>query len=97
MGISDVMNEHQRLSILHCLAAMDDYRANNRIIQTVCGQYGNGMTMDKIGTHLHWLREQGLIEVEAHESYSVARLTIRGHDIEKGLASTPGVKRPGPR
>lgn len=97
MAITNIMNEHQRLSILHCLAAMDDYRANNSIIQTVCSQYGNAMTHDKIGTHLHWLSEQGLIKIEAHESYSVAKLTSRGLDVEKGLAIAPGIKRPGPR
>ena len=61
MAITQIMNEHERLSILHCLAAMDDYAANNSIIQSVCAQYGNTMTMDKIGTHLFWLKEQGLV------------------------------------
>ena len=48
MAITQIMNEHERLSILHCLAAMDDYAANNSIIQSVCAQYGNTMTMDKM-------------------------------------------------
>ena len=26
MAIAIIVNEHERLSILHCLAAMDDYR-----------------------------------------------------------------------
>ncbi|MGQ8367119.1 ArsR family transcriptional regulator [Glaciecola sp. 1036] len=97
MPLDNILNEHQRLSILHCLAAMDDYRANNSIIQSVCQQYGNNMSTDKLGTHLYWLREQGLIEIESHESYTVAKLTSRGLDVEKGMATVPGVKRPGIR
>lgn len=97
MGISNILNEHQRLSILHCLAAMDGYRANNSIIQTVCGQYGNNMTNDRLLTHLNWLEEQGLVKVESHDTYTVAVITERGLDIETGRASAPGVKRPGPK
>ena len=97
MAILNIMNEHERLSILHCLAAMDDYAANNSIIQSVCAQYGNTMTMDKLATHLHWLMEQGLVKLEFHESYTIAKITQRGLDVEKGLATQPGVKRPGPR
>lgn len=97
MAITDIMNQHERLSILHCVAAMDDYAANNSIIQSVCAQYGNTMTMDKLGTHLYWLKEQGLVNLEKHESYTIARITQRGLDVEKGLAQVPGVKRPGPR
>jgi DNA-binding transcriptional ArsR family regulator len=97
MAITQIMNEHERLSILHCLAAMDDYAANNSIIKSVCSQYGNTMTMDKIGTHLFWLKEQGLVALDNHESYTIAKITQRGLDVEKGLATQPGVKRPGPR
>lgn len=97
MSITNIMNEHERLSILHCLAAMDDYAANNSIIQSVCAQYGNTMTHDKLGTHLYWLKEQGLVMLDNHESYTIARITQRGLDCERGLATVPGVKRPGPR
>lgn len=97
MAIEKIMNEHQRLSILHALAAMDGYSTNNGIIQTVCAQYGNSMTLDKIATHLHWLKEQGLINLDAHESYTVATLTQRGLDVELGRATVPGIKRPAPR
>lgn len=97
MSLENIMNEHQRLSILHCLAAMENYSANNSIIQSVCSTYGNSMTGDKIATQLAWLKEQGAITLEQHQSYTVASLTKRGLDVEIGLASMPGVKRPGPR
>ncbi|OFC71803.1 hypothetical protein [Alteromonas confluentis] len=97
MAITTIMNEHERLSILHCLAAMNDYGTNNSIIQSVCAQFGNNMTMDKIGSHLHWLEEQGLLKLDNHESYTLAYLTQRGMDVEQGRATQPGVKRPGPR
>ena len=95
MPIDDILNKHQRLSILHCLEAMEGYSCNNSIIQCVCEQYGNKMTMDKIGTHLHWLKEQGLVSLDPHESYTVVTLTQRGLDAERGMATVPGVKRPG--
>jgi hypothetical protein len=97
MAIQRIMNEHERLSILHALAAMDDYSANQSIIQSVCAQYGNGMTSDKIATHLQWLKEQGAVNTEQVGDYIIAKLTQRGLDIENGLANMPGVKRPGPR
>ncbi|WP_416305197.1 ArsR family transcriptional regulator [Neptunicella sp. SCSIO 80796] len=97
MAINQIMNEHERLSILHCLAAMDGYAANNSIIQSVCQSYGNSMTQDKLGTHLHWLQEQGLVKLDQHESYTIATITQRGLDVERGLASSPGIKRPSPK
>ncbi|WP_299072859.1 ArsR family transcriptional regulator [uncultured Paraglaciecola sp.] len=97
MAIESIMNEHQRLSILHCLAAMDSYSTNDSIVQSVCTQYGNSMTIDKIRTHLYWLKEQGLVTLEETGPYMVAALTSRGIDAEAGLAKVPGIKRPAPR
>lgn len=96
MALEKIIAENQRLSILYCLAAMDDYSTNNSIIQAVCAQYGNSMTIDKVGTQLHWLNEQGLVSLEFHESYTIAKITQRGLDVQKGLATVPGIKRPGP-
>lgn len=97
MAIESIMNEHQRLSILHCLAAMDSYSTNDSIVQSVCTSYGNSMTTDKIRTHLHWLKEQGLVSLEQTGPYLVATLTSRGIDAEGGRASVPGIKRPSPK
>jgi len=97
MAFNKIMNEHHRLSILHCLAAMDSYSTNDSIIQSVCAEYGNNMTTDKIRTHLHWLKEQDLVSLEETGPYLVASLTGRGIDAEAGRAIVPGIKRPGPR
>jgi hypothetical protein len=97
MALEKIMNEHQRLSILHGLAAMDNYSANNSIVQSICAQYGNQMTSDKVLTHLAWLKEQDLIATQQLGTYTIATLTNRGLDVERGMASQPGVKRPGPR
>jgi DNA-binding transcriptional ArsR family regulator len=97
MSFQKVMNEHHRLSILHALAAMDNYSANSSIIKTVCASYGNSMTSDTVLSHLAWLKEQDLISTEQMGSYTIATLTHRGLDVEQGMASQPGVKRPGPR
>ena len=97
MALENIMNEHQRLSILHALAAMDNYSANNAIVQSICAQYGNQMTSDKVATHFAWLNEQGLVTTQQLGDYTIATLTKRGSEVERGLASQPGVKRPGPR
>jgi hypothetical protein len=96
MRFQKIVNENERLSILHCLAEMDDYSANNSIITDVCADYGNRFTSDKLLTHLAWLSEQGLVTLKDVGNYKVATMTARGLDCEKGLARTPGVKRPGP-
>lgn len=97
MAITTILNENRRLSILHCLGAMDDYSANHSIIQTVCSSYGNSMTSDVVVTHLAWLAEQDLVTLSHVGDYTVATLTNRGADVERGLARVPGVKRPGPK
>jgi hypothetical protein len=96
MALQRILNENERLSILHCLAAMDDYAANNSIITDVCASYGNNFTSDKLLTHLFWLKEQGLVTLEDIGNYTVATITTRGLDCERGIARVPGVKRPGP-
>jgi hypothetical protein len=56
---------------------------------------GIGVARDRVRTELAWLAEQGLVKVEAFESIRVASITRRGQDVAAGLATVPGVRRPG--
>ena len=97
MPIKQITSEFHRLSILHCLEAMENYSTNNNILQSVCAGYGNDMTLDEVATHLHWLAEQGLVSLEHNKIYTIATLTRRGLDVQQGRARVPGVKRPSPK
>lgn len=95
MPINELINEHERLSILKSLLVMSSYRNNDSIIQEACAQFGHDMSRDKVKTHLAWLEEQGTVTLENVGSYVVAELTARGQDVAEGRARIPGIKRPG--
>lgn len=94
MAIDKVMSEHQRLSILLALAAMNAYQTNDSMLQSTCKQFGHIMSNDKVLNHLAWLEEQGLVILESIASYQLATLTSRGQDVAEGVATCPGVKKP---
>jgi hypothetical protein len=55
---------------------------------------------DDVTTDLHWLRDQGLLRLEAvpeAPSVTVVEITSRGDDVANGRAVVPGVRKPGPR
>lgn len=97
MAITDVINEHERLSLLMALNAMSSYRNNDSILQEACAQYGHDMSRDRVKSHLAWLEEQGAVTTDKVGNYLVAELTSRGQDAAQGRARIPGVKRPGAR
>jgi len=94
MAINKVMSEHQRLSILLALAAMNGYQTNDSMLQSACAAYGHTMSSDKVLGHLAWLSEQSLVSLETNGNYTMATLTSRGQDVSEGVATCPGVKKP---
>lgn len=97
MNLQKIIEENQRLSILHCLAEMPAMSTNHQIIQQVCANYGNVMGTDLVKTQLHWLSEQGAVNTENAGDYVIATLSQRGLDIEKGLVTVPGIKQATPK
>ncbi|MCR9218941.1 MAG: ArsR family transcriptional regulator [Alphaproteobacteria bacterium] len=94
---SDHIAQDRRLVILRILAEDRDYSVNCSVMQMALKGWGHGESRDVVRGDFAWLAEQGLVSVEALcESVHVAKLTPRGHDVAKGVASVPGVKRPGP-
>ncbi|WP_432460812.1 VpaChn25_0724 family phage protein [Agarivorans sp. QJM3NY_25] len=94
MAIHEVLNEHERIAILKALAAMAGYSSNDSIIQSVCSEFGNDMSRDKVKVQLAWLAEQGAVTNQKVGAYTIATLTARGQDIAIGRAFVPGIKRP---
>lgn len=93
----DFVAQDRRLVILRVLAEQDDYALNCSVMQMVLTGYGHGVSRDAVRTDYAWLAEQGLVTIEAlSEALHVAKVTGRGVDVAKGVASVPGVKRPGP-
>ncbi len=99
MSYSDVISADMRLVMLRFLVESDgDYRLNSSILHKLLDMKAGYTTpRDKMITELHWLQEQGLVELEAMGNFYICALTQRGLDVANGSARIPGVARPGPR
>lgn len=96
MSFETHIQEDRRLVILRLLAEAQGYDLNSSILQTALTSFGHRPSRDQLHTELAWLAEQGLIKTHQVHSVLVATLTSRGADVAKGLATVPGVKKPGP-
>lgn len=92
MPFVKVEQENQRLCLLR---SINDYggAANESIIQDCLDLYAHHLSRDSIRTHLTWLKEQGLVELDDISGCYIARLTDRGFDVVEGRSAVPGVKR----
>ncbi len=93
MSYHDFIQPAQRLVILCELHKMNG-SANDGVLQTVLGCFGHRISLDQVKTHLYWLEEQGLVNVESVMSTDVATITSRGVDVALGHARVPGVGSP---
>lgn len=92
---AEFLRQDIRLLILRLLAEMPTYRANSSVLTLAIERYGHSPSRDQIKTELHWLAEQGLLQIEDIGPVLVATLRERGADVAKGRAVVPGIKRPG--
>lgn len=91
-----LLTEDRRLMLLRLLAEDPGYRANAYVLQLALEAVGHAVPLDRVETDLAWLAEQGLVTVGRASDVTVGKLTTRGADVAAGLATVPGVKRPGP-
>lgn len=97
MSYRTTLAEHIRICVLRLLAEAIDYEANTSILADSVATFGLKCSRDFLAVQLTWLDEQGLVTLSTlTPTLSVARLTSRGHDVAKGHAHVPGVKRPSP-
>lgn len=99
MSYADVITADIRLVILRFLMEADgDYRLNSSILHKLLDlKAGYTTPRDKMVTELHWLKEQGYIDLEEAGTLYIVTLTQRGLDVASGSARVPGVARPSPR
>ncbi len=93
MSLRQIRAESFRLAILISLVNEPSYRMNDSEIRTVCAHFGNSMSSDECRGNLHWLETQGLVTLESHTGYTIAKLTTQGQDVAEGIITWPGVKR----
>lgn len=95
MSFKDHLIEDMRLVVLRSLSEMPQYRSNSSVLHSFITRYGHSFSRDQLRTQLHWLVEQGLIEIEDDlGNVLVVKLTERGDDVAHGRITTHGVKRP---
>lgn len=94
---ADYLREDQRLVILRVLSDMPSYRANSSVLYNLLDTFGHSPSRDQVKSHLRWLEEQDLVEIEDVSDLLIATLTSRGQDVAQGRVMVDGVKRPGAR
>lgn len=93
---TDLVSADRRLNILRLLAESPAYTASADLLRTVLASLGHAVSHDRLATDLEWLHEQGLVGLERIGDVPLARATPRGVDVSGGLATVPGVAKPGP-
>ena len=94
---ADRLRAHRRIAVLRHLEAAPEYVSNAAILAEVLAGLGLSVTRDQLLGELGWLREQGFVEFDPAAAFTVVVATRRGVEIARGLATHPGVHRPGPR
>ncbi len=96
---NNVITKNRRLAILRFLAEAAGYGSNTSTLQHALDKIGHSVSRDTVEADAAWLAEQELATVEHPEGLpvTVVRITGRGLDVSKGLATHPGVDKPLPR
>ena len=93
MGYKEVSLHDQRLVILRHLVDANG-SANDSVLNKVLDSYGHKISRQQVKTHLFWLEEQNLVEIDSVMSTDVATITSHGVDVAQGRARVPGVGVP---
>ena len=98
-NVQDIFTKNRRLAILRFLAEDQDYSLNTSVLQSALAAIGHGVSRDVGEADAAWLAEQGLATMERLDNLpvTVLRISARGVDGARGVASHPGVDRPLPR
>ncbi len=97
MSYADTVRKHARISILRVLEDAPKYTSNVSMIATILQNVGIAFTRDQVVTEMHWLKDQGMVELEEHPGgFIVATANVRGVEIAQGIATHPEIQRPRP-
>jgi len=94
---AETLRKHRRLAILRHLEAVPDYTGNASILQSVLAGLGLSTQRDQIVTDLVWLQDNGFVRLASHGDFTIVTATQSGVEIARGIATHPGIQRPGPR
>lgn len=90
------LTEDRRLVVLRLLMDSTGYQANAYIIEAALDDLGHQVSSWRVQADLTWLAEHGLITTTSLAGVTIAKITQHGHDVARGKAIVPGVKRPQP-
>jgi hypothetical protein len=93
---ADLQRRDRRRDILGFVAEAAGYTSNGDVLLAMLRGVGHWITTDQIVTDLHWLREQGFVDLDDHEGFVVVTATVRGIELAAGIARHPEVSRPRP-
>ncbi len=96
MSFSDHLRKHARVAILRFLEDAPRYTSNVSMLSEQLPRVGISYTRDQVKTELHWLEEQGMVQIEDHAGFTVVTATTRGVEIAQGIALHPEIQRPRP-
>ncbi|GAB5433150.1 MAG: hypothetical protein EpisKO_25200 [Epibacterium sp.] len=96
MSYADELRKHARIAILRFLEDAPRYTSNVSMLATQLPRVGIAFTRDQVTTEAHWLKEQGLVDLEDHAGFVVIAATTRGVEIAQGIARHPEIQRPRP-
>lgn len=94
---AEALREDRRLVILRLLKEQPQYRMNSSNLHAGLHHLAVASTRDDVITDIHWLREQGLVqldEVPEVPGLYLVSLTTRGADVASGAARVPGISVP---
>lgn len=94
MKYQEKLREAWRLQLLKLLNSLPSYKAGQYFLYE-CMTSGEipPPSADQVETELHWLSDQGYVELSAVANMQEAKITQRGIDIAEGRAIVPGVAR----
>ncbi|MDG9992361.1 ArsR family transcriptional regulator [Acinetobacter ursingii] len=95
MSFENHLKEEIRLVILRFLNEWASYRGNSSTLHSELNRWGLSCSRDQVKTELHWLKEQGCVEIELdNPQVIVVKLIERGQDVAEGRTKVYGIKRP---
>jgi Fe2+ or Zn2+ uptake regulation protein len=93
---AESVRELRRLALLQLLDEAPQYQASVELLYQAIPGRTLAASYDQVYGDVQWLCEQGLVTTETLVDTVLARITMRGSDVARGLAEVPGVSRPRP-
>lgn len=86
----DILTAEQRLVVLQRLEAAPNQMLDIPRLRAALIEARHALSLDQLQALMNWLDEAGLL-IRMGERIMVLKLTARGEDVARGLATHPGV------